>query len=173
MRRKSLGILILLFIAFAITACSSDNSTKKYISKTLGIDLSGGTVAVNVDSHGGFHGDGITYVEITFSENDNKAIVEAIENNEDWRRLPLSENLNIVIYGKESSWESIGPYVTDDEGKTIFPMVYNGYYFFTDRHRESKDAKDDTDLLNRYSFNFTIAIYDTDGQTLHYCEFDT
>lgn len=35
--------------------------------KTLGIDLSGGTISVNVNSHGGFHGDGITYVEITLS----------------------------------------------------------------------------------------------------------
>lgn len=52
------------------------------------------------------------------------------------------------------------------DGKTFFPMVYNGYHFFIDRHSESKDVKDDTDLLNRNSLNFAIAIYDTDWRDI-------
>lgn len=170
--KKYLSVLMFLFIAFIITSCSSNNSTK-YISKTLGIDLSKGTISQSVDSHGGFHGDGITYVEMTFSEKDSKDIVRNLENNKDWNKLPLSENLNIVVYGKKSSNESVGPYITNNDLKPIFPMVHNGYYFFLDRHKESKDVKDDTDLLNRYSFNFTIAIYDIDNRALYYCEFDT
>lgn len=94
-------------------------------------------------------------------------------NNEGWNKLPLTDNLNVVVYGKESPSESLGPYVTDDDGKTIFPVVENGYYFFMDRHSESKGINDDTNILNRYPFNFTIAIYDTDNQTIYYCEFDT
>ena len=29
------------------------------------------------------------------------------------------------------------------------------------------------DILGRASYNFTIAIYDTDANILYYCEFDT
>jgi len=45
--------------------------------------------------------------------------------------------------------------------------------FFIDRYSEIKDAKDDTDLLNRYCFNFTIAIYDKDKSDTLLLQFDT
>ncbi len=173
MRKIYLSALMFFsIILIIITACSSSNLAEE-VSKTIGIDLSNGTVSQSTDSHGGFHGDGITYIKMTFSDKESKTIAKAIENNERWNKLPLTANLNIALYGKESSSGSIGPFVTKDDGKVLFPMVENGYYFFIDRHNESKDVKDDTDILNRYSFNFTIAIYDIDSQTLYYCELDT
>lgn len=37
-----------------------------------------------------------------------------------------------------------------------------------------KPAKhDDTNILDRYSLNFTIAIYDIETNTLYYAELDT
>ena len=42
-----------------------------------------------------------------------------------------------------------------------------------DRSSESTDNTDDSMLLSRYSFNFTIAIYDTDTDILYYFEYDT
>jgi len=44
---------------------------------------------------------------------------------------------------------------------------------FVDRHSESKDIHSDIDLFSRHSFNFTIALYDVDSNTLYYYEFDT
>lgn len=128
MRKRCLRVLICLFIAFIMPSCSS-NDSKEYISKVLGIDLSNGTVSEKMDSHGGFHGDGIKYIEITFSREDSKHITEAIQNNQGWNKLPLSQNLNIALYGKKSLSQSIGPYITNDNSKPIFPRVKNGYYF--------------------------------------------
>lgn len=170
MIKRSLSILIGLSIIFILAACSSNNAAKD-ISKVLGIDLSNGKILQNTDSHGGFHGDGTTYVEISFDENNSKTVIEKLENNKEWNKLPLTDNLNTAVYGNES--ENTGSYVTNSDGKQLFPVVENGYYFFLDRHDDSNDPKDDTNLLNRHSFNFTIAIYDTDKHILHYCEFDT
>ena len=44
---------------------------------------------------------------------------------------------------------------------------------FEDRHLESNDSRDDTELLDRHSYNFSIAIYDCDTNIMYYFEFDT
>ena len=58
----------------------------------------------------------------------------------------------------------------DDGEATLMPEVENGYYIVIDRHSQ-KDENDD--ILGRASYNFTMAIYDTDANILYYCEFDT
>jgi len=108
-----------------------------------------------------------------FGDDENIVFVEELENNTSWSKLPLTDNLNIAVYGKKTISESIGPFVINDKGDACFPLVDNGYYFFLDRNSESKDEKDDTNLLNRNSFNFTVAIYDIDKKVLHYYELDT
>ena len=82
-----------------------------------------------------------------------------------------------MVYGLR--WESddatyqVGPYLTDDNNNPVIPQIENGYYYFLDRHSRSVDSYDDSDVLDRYSFNFTIAIYDADNDILYYVEFDT
>jgi len=154
-----------------MSACKSKDSTK-HISKTLGVDVSKGTLVKDMDSHGGFHGDGMSFIEITFSDTDQD-LVEQIKSNGGWNGLPLTENLSAAVYGKERDNRIMGPLITNDEYEQLFPVVENGYYFFYDRHTDSKDNKDDTDLFNRYSYNFTIAIYDIDTRALYYYKLDT
>lgn len=130
-----------------------------------------------IDTHGGFHNDGLTYMVLKL-EDPGEEYLKAIEQNPDWKRLPLSANLNALLYGeimkKEGTEVHRGPYITDPEsGETCFPPVAKGYYYFEDRHFQSADSKDDTEILGRGSFNLTIALYDTDAHVLYYCRFDT
>lgn len=114
------------------------------------------TIVEEKDTHGGFHGDGTYNLILDCSGNSNRAH-EIIKN---WEKLPLSDNLESVIYGnftKEINW----------------PTIRNGVYKFIDRHSESTNKSDDTDLLSRHSFNFSIAVYDLDTNTLYYFEMDT
>jgi hypothetical protein len=53
------------------------------------------------------------------------------------------------------------------------PQIKNGYWFFSDRHNKSTSPEKDVDLFERRSFNFTLAIYDIDTNTLYYFELDT
>ena len=125
-------------------------------SDYFGFKLTEFTIVEENDTHGGFHGDGTYNLILDCSGNSNRAH-EIIKN---WEKLPLSDNLESVIYGnftKEINW----------------PTIRNGVYKFIDRHSESTNKLDDTNLLSRHSFNFSIAVYDLDTDILYYFEMDT
>lgn len=115
------------------------------------------TVVEEQDTHGGFHGDGTYYLILDCSENREKAL-EYVAN---WKKFPLTENLNRMVYEHGLAKEA------------NIPEITNGYYYFCDRHSESVDSRDDTNLFQRSSYNFSLAIYDSDIDRLYYVEFDT
>ncbi|MBD5133581.1 MAG: hypothetical protein HDT38_03770 [Clostridiales bacterium] len=122
------------------------------ISEALGVDLLAGTLERYEDTHGGFHGDGLTsaVVELDGLEGDVGAVPG-------WKPLPLSENAAqaVRLCGGEGS------------------SVEQGFYYLYDRHSESRDPHDDAELHSRYSWNFTVAVYDAEAGRIYYYEFDT
>lgn len=152
------------------TACSNDALNQ--LSDILMVTCTDGTIVFNEDHHEGFHGDGYCFIEVEFP-NTEKDLIEEIKQSDAWMPLPLTENLNTAVYGSATRYRVTGPLVTDNKQAVLFPAIMNGYYFFLDRSSESTNNKDDTDLLSRYSYNFTVAIYDTDTHRLYYYELDT
>lgn len=172
-KQKRWNIILLTSLALLVmTGCSAEkeNSIASEISKAIGVDVSAGEVISKSDSHGGFHGDGSTVIEIQLTDT---SISDQIKENEDWNTLPLTENLTALVYGVQKEGSSEGPMIHSGDGAPVIPEVENGYYYFLDRHSRSTDPKDDSGVLGRGSYNFTIAIYDADIQTLYYMELDT
>ena len=126
----------------------------------IGIDVSKGTVLTDSDSHGGFHGDGMMFQQISFEDSE---LSDEIKDNGSWNPMPLSENIEALVYGIKEGPSSIGPYLTDESGDTIIPDIQNGYYYFYNRHSESETPYSDVDVLGRASFNFILALYDCDN----------
>jgi len=171
--KKVIAVLLSIICVISVSACSfrSSENTKEKIANVLALELSEASFATTIDSHGGFHGDGTSLMQFGFS---NDSCEEQIQSNAIWKPLPLTENLAALVYGIRSETTAIGPYITfDDAGTPAFPVIENGYYFFLDRHSDSADAHDDTNVLARPSYNLTIAMYDADTDILYYCEFDT
>ncbi len=137
------------------------------ISQVTG--LSSGVVQDSFDSHGGFHGDGIAYAAVTFPDQEAE---RAIAQNPDWKKYPLEDTVQALLYGVTTDSESIGPYVTDDDGEPLFPEIRDGYYLLLDRYGETAPGHQE-DILNRASFHFTVAVYDRETRTLYYAELDT
>ena len=140
-----------------------------YIDKTteyFGFAKNDFSVVEELDTHGGFHGDGSYYLILDCSDNKEKALKTVKE----WTKLPLSENLNLIMYGGSKDGVT---YVYELAEEAHIPEIENGYYIFEDRSSESTDSTDDTELFDRYSFNFSIAIYDCDTDRMYYFEFDT
>jgi len=136
-------------------------ATKVTVEETyFGFSKDDFTIVDEADSHG----DGSYYLILDCSENREKAV----ENIKGWKQLPLSSKLQLIMYGDES-----GAYGYNLAEVAKIPEVTNGYYYFCDRHAESTDSSDDTNLLARASFNFTLAIYDSDTDRMYYFEFDT
>ena len=124
------------------------------------------SVIEELDTHGGFPVDGSHYLILDCSDNKQKAL-EIIK---DWNKLPLSENLNLVMYGGEKDGVIYGYELAKE---AHIPKIENGYYIFVDSQAKGKDNGDDSELFNRYSLNFEIAIYDCDTDRMYYFEFDT
>lgn len=171
-KEKKLSIKTFLPIAHCLLALLyllSLKPTANYISETtehFGFTKKDFYVVEELDTHGGFLGDGSYYLILDCSSNKEKAL-ELIE---DWNKLPLSENLNIVMYGGEKDGVKYGYKLAEE---AHLPKIENGYYMFEDRSSESTDSTDDSELFDRYSFNFSIAVYDCDTDTMYYFEYDT
>ena len=169
----SLLVIIIILAALGIgtffSLKNNDNKPLFDISEMIGIEILDEDMNMinHIETHGGFHGDGTTFYSMEITSNDT---VDEIKS--EWKELPLTENLTALVYGLEDETSSIGPYISED-GEALFPKVENGYYYFYDRHSESKDHFDDTNVLARPSFNFVIAIFDTDTNRLYYSKFDT
>lgn len=167
MKKISAVLLLMTIFLNTLSGCGSF-SHDQIISNAIEIDISSGKEISKTDSHGGFHNDGCEYTLIQFPDD---SILDEIKKNEHWHSLPMSVQSAALIYGIPEA--DIAPYLTNEQGEPMIPEVKNGYYYFRDRHSESDDCYDDSNVLERYSFNFTFAVYDTDTNLLHYLIFDT
>lgn len=152
--------IIMLLIVFALTGCVNQ---KQEISKKIKLNLNKCNIEKYIDNHSGFLGDGETFAKIECNSIDEKKI----ENK--WIKLPLSNNIKEVLEMKQCN---------DKECESTLkrykiPEIENGYYYFLDRHSDSKNKNDDINLNNRSSYNFSIALYDKDKKTIYFYELDT
>ncbi len=159
MKKVISAVCIIVVLAFLLGSCGYNDYRSK-ISKALGIDIPSGAPMKSVDTHGGFNGDGATWVSVGFTSDKNPT--EQIKNNHDWKPLPLDEVADVLAHDLKIQ--------LDDGEATLMPEVENGYYIVIDRHSQKNE---NDDILGRTSYNFTMAIYDTDANILYYCEFDT
>jgi len=164
-----IGIFIACLI-FLMYTMRNPQSTQDIVSDRIGIDVSASTVISVVDTYGGFHGDGMICLGLQFNDD---SLIDQIDRNAMWNRLPLDGVLASIVYS--STDENIGfePLICDEEGNSLIPQIQKGYYCFIDRHSESKDTDDYSKILNRSSYNFTLAVYDEDSRILYFSQLDT
>ncbi len=143
----------------------SDVWALRQVSRDLGVSVRGGTVLSHEDTHSAMS-DGNTLTVVSFSDDH---CFRSVQGNGDWKPLPLTENLSLLVYGSQSR----GPWLKDDEGKNPIPVITEGYYFFRDRNSEAVDPDSDLDIFHRYSYNFTVGLYDAGTDTLYYLKADT
>ena len=155
------GVVVIL-LGLMLRTGSGDDFWYDRIEDSLGVDVSSGVTLQGYDDHSGFHGDGTMYAVLEFSDDTVEKMISAPGG---WHALPLTENLQTLVYGMRTTEAAIGPYI----GITM-PKVDRGYWYFYDRQGETFD---DDEVLSRPSYNYTIAIYDVDADRLYYCEYDT
>lgn len=158
MKRKISKILIIFILM--LTGCKFNSY---HILKNIEIDNDSCKIVRESESHGGFLGDGDYFVKIIC----NDFNYDKLSNH--WKELPLSKSLQEVI---DMKWCDSRECMNLYEKYNISPIT-NGYYYFIDRHSESKNKYDDTNLNNRSSWNFTLGIIDKDSNSIYYYELDT
>ena len=161
--KKNLYILLIIIIICILIVCSLKNNKKNTILKEIEINSNKCELEKEFDTHGGFLGDGSYYAQIKCSKLNYKKL------SKNWKKLPLSESLNQVTQTKWCDNKTC----KNIYEKYSIPDIKNGYYYFMDRHRESNNKYDDTNINNRASWNFTLAIINKDTNTIYYYELDT
>lgn len=156
--------IILIFMFLIISIYLILNTT--YLQREFNINPKNFIVIDKNDTHGGFHGDGTYHIALDCSKKKEKVLKIVNE----WSELPLSENLQLIMYGGEKDGMTYGYNIAKE---TNIPIIANGYYCFLDRHSDTVDKYSDIDLFDRYSYNFSLAIYDTDTDILYYIRQDT
>ena len=154
--------MIIIFL-IVVVAVGTGMLIKNIGFEQFGFSKNEYTIIDEYNTHGVFHGDGYYYLILDCSANKDKAL-KTIEK---WNKLPLSENLESVMYGG-LTYNGLSLAET-----ARIPKVENGRYMFKDRFPKSKNRKDDTNLMGRGAYNFSIAIYDCDTDKMYYFEFDT
>ena len=89
--RKIFAIMLALISIIALPACSVDTQPDDY----FGFSKQNFSIVEEQDTHGGFHGDGSYYLILDCSN----TIETAWEIFYRWNNLPLSENLELVMFG--------------------------------------------------------------------------
>ena len=168
-KRRIILLLCVLFAALLLFS-SCVTSYRDEISAITGIDVSGKATVTYTNNHGGFLGDGATVITMTFLET---SLTDQIQKSEHWHALPMSTNVSVVLYGgtaeNGAEWSS----VVKDLSEFEMPEITNGYWFFKDRHPDKTDEYDDSNIFSRSSFNFVIAVYSVETNTLYYFKIDT
>ena len=82
-----------------------------------------------------------------------------------WHPLPLTDNLKTLL--SRSGLEGM------DVMAQTAPGIEQGFCYFRDRHSESQDPASDDGILDRYSYNLTLAVYDSGTGTLYVWLLDT
>ncbi|HIT31473.1 MAG TPA: hypothetical protein IAC25_01355 [Candidatus Enterenecus stercoripullorum] len=138
-----------LSLLLCLSACGPSTG-KDLVSGSLGLDASQAEEIVYTDDHGGWLGDGLTHIVLTFPEG---GLLGQLRRDARWNLLPM-----------DGTTQALLSYVNGEE----LVQIPQGYFRLIDRHSDTQ-----TPILSRYSYNFTLAVYDEQQRTLHYFELDT
>ena len=161
MMKKYVAFLVILLI---LCGCAKRDP----IGYTLGVDVSYGTVMNHRDDHGGFHGDGLLAVTVSFSKEQSGDLISKFQQTSGWHSFPMSENVCSALYGNGSR----GALILGEDMDPL-PEIKEGWYFFRDRHPRAEDPFEDSALFSRGSFNVTLAVFDSETGMLYFYELDT
>ena len=153
---------VVILIGLMLRVGGEDDYLQRHISESIGVDVSSGAVEIHYDDHGGFQGEGTGYAVLSFNDEN---LEQGIASPGGWKKLPLTDNLQTLIYGTRTETKATGPFI----GVT-FPKVEEGYWYFYDRQGKTESDKQ---VLDRNSYNYTFAIYDAENNRLYVCEYDT
>lgn len=148
--KKIISVTMVLVCLFLLCSCEwlgfapKEKTLKEVASEHLNISLESATVLEEWDNHGGFHGDGETFVKMSCPDGFEQQL------GSEWKALPLEGEAYQYFY----EWG--GVFEHPETGERVIPEVENGYWYFK----------------NTGAMNWDFALYDCDENILYFYEFD-
>lgn len=163
-------IIIIIIIILIILFYRHSTEINRNISKDLGIKIPKSLEFQYKDTHGGFHGDGITLAKSNITQDNIQYILN--KSKAEWNKIPMSKEINLRIFG---GVENNINYSYDLAKDLNIEDIKSGYWIFLDRWGNKKEYTNGEELLdsNRYSQNFSLGIIDSDNNIFYYIKFDS
>lgn len=139
-----------------------DNTSRGYAEGVLGVTLYQDAEIepdFEVDTHGGFHGDGEWLMRFSFDEAQARALEVQLAAADQWNALPLPQPAQSAL--DYIDWR--------------IPKAQEGYWFFLDKQTGeiAQGNQMGYECFERYSLNWVLAVYDAQTRTLYFAELDT
>ena len=128
-----------------------------------------GKIIKFTDNHNGLLGDGNTYVVIQYTKDEFIKILSPIKSGVSWKKMPIAKEI-LLIPGISN---------TDNHhflNNHFLPVSKkSGVYYFIDSQIEGADNKEllKKPIYKRNSFNYTLAILDSNTKRLYLFREDT
>ena len=121
-------IWIAMMLALLLLAGCGGEKDAGYVARKLDIVLPQPAAVTSGDSHGGFHGDGLLHMELTFSQEDALAVEEAVSS-AGWSLFPMEPELEERLYpdgAGASDWPD-------------WPVPARGWWYLEDRQEDETE----------------------------------
>lgn len=165
-------ILLVLMLIFSNIYLSFGNKEVKKINKDLDLKLDKKLRLESVyESHGGFHGDGVSIVKGKISQEEISRLVEKSQGK--LIETPMDRDIKTLIFGgrrKDINYVGLDLLEDYDIGE-----VKNGYYVFLDRFKDKGTYnKGDKIFENGRSMNnYSLLMLDEDRGEIYYLKYDS
>lgn len=107
-----------------LSACSGTQNAARTVGDTLALNLPEAASVSYEDTHGGFHGDGETWIALNFTDEDAEELGGQLSE-EGWQPLPMEGELRAAVYGGELDDVNYGDGIFTTHH---VPAPVNGYY---------------------------------------------
>jgi hypothetical protein len=173
-----------IFIALWAVLCSfgvdtwlfGEKPNATWVEKAYHLQLDGATVDEAWDTHGGFLGDGTTYIVLSLSESIEDQITA--QNNEYVGETKTGGpwySISEYALAYTSLAEEVKDYrVSTVDYPQLLPTIENGYFCLINDFQSKNDYVFFTeDTAQGLYMNWRLAVYDSDTLKLYYYEYDS
>ncbi|HHX37985.1 MAG TPA: hypothetical protein GX717_08400 [Clostridiaceae bacterium] len=159
---KTTLVMVLTFVIMLVLSACGGNKVEQ-VAADLGLSGIEGRV-VSASSFREGSGYAMTFTAIDVKDS---GVLNEIKESDDWRELPMSDQLEVGVYGASDGKNVLPPRIHDSDGAPVFPRVDKGYYRVIDLdYVENNDEE-----TKGPDYDYIMAIYDSDKDKLFYAKF--
>ena len=156
-----------------LDSCGATGPSEKWVESTFSLQLDGATVEEAWDTHGGFHGDGNTYIQLSLTAGLEEQITAVNAEYAGEKKGGPWYAISEYSHSYASLQENVIDYRGEGEDRAVLPEITNGYFCLIDDFGTKDEyVWIDTDWRMGAYWNWKVAIYDADTLKLYYYESD-
>ncbi len=163
-------IIAIIIIALICIFLVLKNKNQKNTNSSFKIDLNEYKEfqTLNFNTYGKIKNLAMNYRKFEFNKNIMDKILNNIEGSDNWKHLPLTRNLKVLLEDYIISSSANAEDSSRFKGYIDIPDYITGYYYFLDKNKNRENI--DETILSRQHLGFELFILNLDDNELYHIE---